>query len=176
MPKVLQASGVTGKVAIYEGTSEEPFTTPLSNIDKLYFHSDLNYVSAADKVTGTYTIPARNQTIVPYKNGLWFEHVLFPHGRPYAPFTIGKLINYKSVTLPLVGSIPLQMDKISLDNGTGGNAGTWQFIALASDLTNVVLMEYAYNVSDDYGTRNFFEPITLNYEIVVTDLVAGTTA
>ncbi|MGE4339263.1 MAG: hypothetical protein AB7E55_25300 [Pigmentiphaga sp.] len=174
MSKVLQASGATGKVAIYDGPSDAPFTSPLSNLDKLYFHSDLDYVSGLNKQTGSLSIPGRTVALVPFRGGTWFEHVLFAHGRTGAPFTVGRVVNHDGVHLPLVGSVPLQVQDWSDGFGLGGPEGTWQMINLATDLTNVVLMEYVFNNSYTAGTNAFIAPITISWEVVVTDYIMAT--
>lgn len=62
MTKKLYAEGVTGHVAIYEGGNEAAFTDPLNNLDKVYFHSALDYISIAHVWQGTITHPARTRS------------------------------------------------------------------------------------------------------------------
>lgn len=60
MSKKLFANGVNGNVAIYEGGYEAAFTNPLANLDRVYFHSTLDYVGVNHIYTGVISHPLRN--------------------------------------------------------------------------------------------------------------------
>jgi hypothetical protein len=59
MTKRLIADGVTGRVAIMEGGSRHAFDSPSDHMDKIYFHSDLDYLSIVQKayIAGVYMPP-----------------------------------------------------------------------------------------------------------------------
>lgn len=59
MTKKLFANGANGDVAVYEGGYEAAFTNPLANLDKVYFHSALDYVGVDRIYTGVISHPAR---------------------------------------------------------------------------------------------------------------------
>lgn len=59
MPKKLFANGISGNVAIYEGGFEAAFTSPLANLDKVFFHSSLDYVGVSHIYTGVISHPLR---------------------------------------------------------------------------------------------------------------------
>lgn len=59
MPKKLYADGVTGDVAIYEGGYEAAFTSPLANLNRVFFHSALDYVGVAHVYNGVISHPDR---------------------------------------------------------------------------------------------------------------------
>lgn len=59
MAKTLLADGITGKVAIYEDSNPAAFTTPLANLNDVFFHSDLDYMGVAAILDAVVTHPAR---------------------------------------------------------------------------------------------------------------------
>lgn len=61
MAKKLYSEGLTGKVVIYDPSQPDAVTNPLANLDKVYFHSDLNYVGVAAVLEATVTHPARTR-------------------------------------------------------------------------------------------------------------------
>ncbi|WP_342640947.1 hypothetical protein [Rhodoligotrophos ferricapiens] len=173
MTKVLNINGVTGKVAIYDGANgDAPFTNPLGNLGLLYFHSDLDYVGTLQKQTGTLTLPARGIGTVPYTSGRWFEHILFAHGRGAPPLCVGRVVNFQEgggISLPLVGSVPIQKSHLETDPGhLGGQAGAWRMIHLVVDATNVMIMEYAYNIAIS-AAGEAWHALDVQWEVVVTD-------
>jgi len=56
----LKAIGSTGTVAIYDADTEAAFTDPLNNLDKVYFHSDLDYFVMRQKFDTTISLPSRS--------------------------------------------------------------------------------------------------------------------
>jgi hypothetical protein len=60
MPPKLKAEGSTGRVAIYDSATEAAFTNPQANLDKVFFHSDLDYFVMREKFSATITLPSRN--------------------------------------------------------------------------------------------------------------------
>ncbi|MGF7160118.1 hypothetical protein FHS85_001741 [Rhodoligotrophos appendicifer] len=171
MTKVFMANGVTGKVAIYDGPSDAPFTDPLGNLDKLYFHSDLDYVSGLDKRTGTLNLPERRGSDISFRSGKWYEHTLFAHGRAGAPFCLGRVVDYEGADLPLVGSIPIQQCAFDTSASVGGEAGSWRFLHLATDGTNVMIIEYTFNLACTVGGCIVVPETSIDWEVVVTDKV-----
>lgn len=155
----LYIEGSTGKAAIYETTSgDAPFTTPLSHIDKLYFHSDLDAISVQTVHTGTVTLPSRAQ------NGEYnATQNLFAHGLGGIPYVEGRLtkIGGTSVSVPLCGSVCVY-------KGSGSEAGAFaRWVHLGADATNVMLSEYTTTHLDTGG----FGSLALEYEVYVTDLL-----
>lgn len=60
MPPKLKAEGSSGRVAIYDADTEAAFTNPQANLDKVYFHSDLDYFVMRQKFSATITLPSRS--------------------------------------------------------------------------------------------------------------------
>jgi len=60
MPPKLKANGSTGTVAIYDADTEAAFTNPQANLDKVYFHSDLDYFIMRKKFETTISLPSRS--------------------------------------------------------------------------------------------------------------------
>lgn len=67
MGKRFKADGVLGKVAFYDihdtlranpDVGNEPLSNPYQYLDKIYFHSDLEYLQVREKVTRTGTFSA----------------------------------------------------------------------------------------------------------------------
>jgi hypothetical protein len=57
MAKRLFANGVTGLVAIAEPNAN--LTTPLTNLQNIYFHSALDYLFVRQTITGSINLPFR---------------------------------------------------------------------------------------------------------------------
>lgn len=59
MSKTFYADGQTGKVAIMKGEfSQTVLDNPRANTDKLYFHSDLDYLYKIGEMSGTFSFKA----------------------------------------------------------------------------------------------------------------------
>lgn len=159
-----RADGTTGKVAIWDGTDDAPFTSPLSHIDRLHFHSDLPAIKVQSVHTGTVTLAACDSGTQAlsgnYLVSVFETKTLFAHGISGTPYVEGKIttIDGGANVIPLCGSVPLQQQT--------NWAGLPRWVNLAADSTNVVLTAFVVgSVACDYPS------IVLGYEVYVTDLV-----
>lgn len=118
MPKVLTARGSDGLVAIHEPGAD--LNNPMSNVENIYFHSALDYLTVVRTVNTTVTVPAI--TI-----GKGFI-TLFQHGmgRPCL------LMARRTDTNEAICGTSLAW--------TGGHVQYWASIAICADDVNV----YAY--------------------------------
>jgi hypothetical protein len=114
-----------GKVAIFTGSDDAPFTNPLGNLARVLFHSDLNYPAIVREVSGTLTLPARGANSVG-----WAAHNLFAHGRTGTPLVLGYVV-LGTLRRRIAGSVPVQ-----------GNGYGWaRWLSIGADATNVKMAE-----------------------------------
>lgn len=73
MARRMMADGTTGKVAIMEGGSRDAFNNPTSNLSKIHFHSDLDYLTVVQQMfipqVSFGAIQGRTQSIDTGKKG-----------------------------------------------------------------------------------------------------------
>jgi hypothetical protein len=157
----LKADG-TGTVAIYtfgDGVPENdlPFTTPLSDLSRLRFHSNLLTPSIVSTITASFVLPA-----LPANTSINTKHTLVAHNQPGTPLILGQLTNVGG-GIALAGSIPLSMGTVA------DNFGAYRWITLGADSTNIVLHEN----SDTLSATQAAPPgaITLNITVDVFDLL-----
>ena len=147
----LKADGATGKVAIYTGTDDLPFDTPLSYVSRLRFHSDLEYPRVISTHTGTVSLPAVGAA-TGYR---LVTHTLFAHGLGGAPFVEGTLA-LGGVNVPWLGSVPAATSA----------SGPARWLHLGADATNIICREYSY------GPRsNTFGALSVNWTVYLTDTI-----
>lgn len=152
----------SGKLAIYDVDSvspnDAPLTSPLSNISRLQFHSDLEYPAVTTIFTGTLTLPSLAANSLRQAS-----YIVAAHGMTGYPYVEGK-IKIGSVWAPLAGSVPVAQ------NGGGGTlaASFARLVALGTDSTNIVLREFSVSVaSGGYGASAY------DYVIFLTDKIVA---
>jgi hypothetical protein len=114
-----------GKLAIYTGSDDAPFSDPAGNLSRVLFHSDLNYPAILYEVSGTLGLPARGANSAGTQS---FN--LFAHGRSGSPLVIG-YATLGGQRIHLCGSVPVQF--------TSRGWGRW--IALGADGSNVKIVD-----------------------------------
>lgn len=156
----LKADGTTGKVAVYtvEDTAidDAPFTAPLSNLDRVEFHSDLDYLAISSIQTGTLSLPTRTGTTAGT-----YRHNLFTHGLGYQPLVMGHLVSFEGYNTPLLGTTPI---RTPIDRVLPTTQADIRTVQLGADATNVYLHEYMLLVS----TSLTYPAVDLNWRIMVT--------
>lgn len=159
----LKVDGTTGKIAVYDYTAgdDAPFTSPMSNIPRLFFHSDLPAIKIIDVRSTTVSLSAlasgSAQVGGTFYLGLTEEKTLFAHGLAGIPYVEGRItaIDGGSVNIPLCGSVPIQQ---------ASSFPRW--LHLGASATNVVLNTFLN------GYANFDYPaISVTVETYVTDLL-----
>lgn len=128
----------SGKIGIWSDASDElPFTTPLSYLNRVKFHSDLAYIGVVSTITTTISLPSFSsgpERVASYN--------ITPsgHGQSGFPFVIGKAV-IGGHDIGFTGSVCVQK------NESGAASDTYEcygrFLALGADDTNVYVHEYA---------------------------------
>ncbi len=158
----LKADGNTGKVGIYSGNDDNPLTNPLGHLNRLKFHSDLNYPSIIDVRTGSTTFIARGIQV-------YFSttHALFTHGQPGFPLVFGRITNLLG-SPPLNGSVPIQINAWGF--GRWIHLGADSFVVLLNEI-----LACGEGFKDDprdpesFKALNNFPAISISWEVYVTD-------
>ena len=164
----LKADGTTGKVAVYivddTAIDDLPFTTPLSHLDKVEFHSDLDYLAVSSIQTGTLSLPTRTGT-----TPQTVRHNLITHGLGYQPMVLGCIVGFEGYNTPLLGTTPIFMT-----SDVPANHGIrLRSLQLGSDATYVYLHEYVMKADTGYT----FPAIDIDWRVLITtrnlDLTTG---
>jgi hypothetical protein len=115
-----------GKVAIYTGDDDAPFSNPLGNLPRVLFHSDLQYPAIVSERSGTLSLPGRGGNSIG-----WAAHNLFAHGRTGTPLVLGYVV-IGGLRQRIAGSVPIQ-----------GNSRGWaRWLSVGADTTNVKMAEF----------------------------------
>lgn len=156
----LKADGVTGKVAVYIvddlAIDDSPFTAPLSHLDKVEFHSDLDYLAISSIQTGTLSLPSRSGTTPGT-----YRHNLFAHGLGYQPLVMGHLVSFEGYSTPLLGTTPI---RTPIDRVLPATQADIRTVQLGADATYVYLHEYMLLVS----TSLTYPAVDLDWRVMVT--------
>lgn len=148
-----KASRVEGvaKCAVYEG-ADDVFSDPFSDISRVRFHSDFQYPSITEIVTGSVTLPA-----IAADTQRYHTYELYEHGVGGHPFVTGMFTDYPAsgVNVAMEGSVPVY----------GDIYGFARWLTLGSDDENVILHEQTI-------TRNnaSMPELTIDYELRISDL------
>lgn len=155
-----RCDGTTGRTAIYDTSNgDAPFTSPLSNVSLLRFHSDL-WAPAVTITTASLTLPNRRPSGSAYRSSGDAQHTLFAHGKSGTPLIKGYVV-IDGVNVPLSGSVPL-LDSAAPTTGVG------RFISIGADATNVFVLEkYVYGIAAGSPST----AVTLTFHIYVTDVI-----
>lgn len=116
---VFKADG-TGKVALYSGTDDAPFTNPRANISRVHFHSEFDYIAfdnANPDITLTINIPA---TV----SSRFRSITVGPHGKSGIPFVFGQIFVDGQWT-PLTGSVPAFVSSATINGYWSGHLVNW---------------------------------------------------
>ncbi|MGE3284166.1 MAG: hypothetical protein AB7O13_24745 [Alphaproteobacteria bacterium] len=155
----LKADGATGVVAVYDYTAgdDNPFTTPLSNVSRLKFHSALPAVGVVSVVTGSLTLSA-----LAANNNDYRSYTLFAHGQSGIPYIEGRItaIGGSGVSRGFNGSVIVQQQS----GGTNPVSSFARWVHIGADATNVYLNEV---ISTHVST--VMSSLALSYEIYITD-------
>jgi hypothetical protein len=147
MGKKLYANGVTGIVSISEDTAN--IGTPLTNLDKIYFHSALNYLTVATIKTGTLSLVSRTHSSSDASSAYGSTiHNLGAHGLAFKPMLFGYLTSGEQ---PILGDVVVQ---------AAGNASI-RTITLGADATNIYAREIFLNKDISFSS------LSLAYKIIV---------
>lgn len=147
MAKKLYANGNTGLVAICDPDAD--IANPLTNLEKIYFHSDLNYLYAVQIVNGSITLPYRQYNSSDASSAYGSTvYTVATHNLGYTPLVFGYFSDTKQ---SLVGETILQA------SGTA-NIRT---IQLGADNTRIYAREIYLNKTIS------FNAITISYTVQI---------
>jgi len=159
----LKADG-TGKVAIYtyDTPDDVPFTSPLSAVSRLRFHTDLVYPRIINTQTRTITLPsvianAQSDTDTTSTT------TLFAHGLGGIPWVEGKITSGLGQVVPLCGSVPVQRHSTFPATVSGSFV---RLVHLGADSTNVLLNSFC--VTEDVQTM---PAVTITVVVYVTNIL-----
>jgi hypothetical protein len=156
MTVTLRALGSTGVVAIYTGSDDAPFSSPLSHLSngRLKYHSSLDYPKVIDQRVRSVTFPSRTGS-----GGVFTQsHTLFAHGRGGQPWVLASA-KIGSNDVALTGSVPVQR---AMDVTFESQWARW--VTVGADSTNVYAFEYTVK-----PTNYVLPAITIPFTIWVTD-------
>jgi len=149
-----------GRAGIWTGDDDAPYTAPRSNLARVKFHTDLDYIRVIDEVTVTLNLPAISNVL-----DRVVTHNLFAHGRPGFPYILGKVRAQDGADVAFTGSVPVQF----------GNNATSQYarwLALGADATNVSIHEYVMCNGISGGspsTWETYDALSLSITVYITD-------
>lgn len=154
-----KADGATGKVGIYTYTgSDDPLTSPTTNVGSLKFHSDFKYIGlagSAPSLSATISVAAGAK---PYAT----THTIGAHGKSGVPFVFGR-IYAQGAWQPFVGAVPVY---VATTSGVSGGHSRVITMAISVDATNV----YAYEMrsSDSFS----FPAVSVPVEVWISTELA----
>lgn len=144
---------ITGDVAIWTGSDDAPFSNPLANLNRVKFHSALDYPKVIYEWSDNVDFPARTQWMPGLSggSGAWgttenvrvATHNLFAHGRGGQPWVLGS-VRIDGTDVAFTGSVPVQLSVVSnSSDGAASWTSPWaRWVTLGADSTNVLLFEY----------------------------------
>lgn len=157
-----------GTCAIYEVddlvVDDSPFYDPANNIDRLEFHSDLDYLAIQSIQTGTLSLPSRSGTTPGT-----YRHNIITHGLGYQPLILGHIENYEGYNTPLLGTTPIRM----ASDRTAFDAVDMRTLQLGADETYVYIHEYMMLIN----TSLTYPAVDIDWRVMFTtrnlDLTSG---
>lgn len=129
---IFMADG-TGRVALYSGSDDAPFTNPRANLSRVHFHTDFDYLafsSAAPTLVSSIEIPALD-------NSLSRLIVVGAHGKSGVPFVFGQVL-LSGAWVPLLGTVPVHRSTALIGGLSPSNVVNW---TLAVSDTHIAIAE-----------------------------------
>lgn len=177
VPRLKYASG---KLACYTidtaSPNDNPLTSPLSNVSRLLFHSDLPMpaivpVGGNFSTTGTTTIGAKS-SINTYTSETF---TLFAHGQGGTPMVFGRIteVGGSAVNISFAGSVPIMPAPGSTGSGIGAK-GHFRWCHLGANDTNVILRVVTIT-GDSSALDTFPNSVDIDWEVFVTSYLLDNT-
>jgi hypothetical protein len=147
-------------VAIYDEAAaggDGPFTSPLSHLGNVRFHSSLKYPAIISTKAGLVALLPAVEANLSHQQG---DINLFAHGQAGIPYVEGKITSGLSREVALCGSVPVQTC------GTGAAGAFPRVVHLGADGTHVKLNWYGttYELSG-------FSKLSLTITVYLTDVM-----
>lgn len=150
-----------GRCAVWTGDDDLPFIDPLNHLDRVKFHSDLDYIRVIEERTVTLSLPTRSN----FQQATG-SYTLFPHGRAGFPFILGKL-DINGFPVAFTGTVPVQMGVTVGGSVSPRHFGRW--LSLGADATNVVVHEYAVAEWATSSIYTRYDAIDIDITVYITD-------
>ena len=169
MSRRLMADGVTGKVAIMRQGSRDAFENPKENLDKIHFHSDLDYMGIVQQMfIANVAFPARAGIVIEVEStskgsGVFGKSTTKTSYYPKAQSGIayyyigdivgdidGPMLGFRNGNTPLT-SIPIF--QTSYDS-KGSNYQGWRSVSLGLDGSRIVIKETWYSMGVDLPAQS----------------------
>lgn len=171
MSRRLMADGVTGKVAIMRQGSRDAFENPKDNLDKIHFHSDLDYMGIVQQMfIANVAFPARKGSIEEVKSsskGGGFFGGKHSHTTTYyypraqsgiAYYYLGDIVGdidgpmlgFRDGNMPLT-SIPIYQNTY---NWKGSNYQAWRSVSIGLDGSKIMMKETWYSMGADLPAQS----------------------
>ena len=157
MAKKLYANGVTGDVCICE--SDADIEHPLNNINKIYFHSALDYLRIETILNVTINLPERKQkndwdapSGREYEGNTWgfVNYQLYYHGLGYRPLFVGYFTSpTELVKIPFCGEFVIQT---RYEDSDYGGVNYFRTILLGTD-NNYLYFQEMYSLINSYDNQ-----------------------
>ena len=159
MGHTFKADGVGGTAIIYENSDDLPPTNPVTYRSRVLFYSGWRYPARLVTFTGSISFSARGTGAVAVLAQTHTIASLSTYGLSGPRLVEGVWTNLTSVSVPMLGSIPVQQ-------GTSAAIPTPRWATLGCTSSSVVIHEMWGQAA--VGGLN---SLTLNYEIHILDEV-----
>lgn len=155
MAKKLYADGNTGDVTICEPDAD--ISNPLSNLNKIYFHSDLNYLRINNIINVNIDFPHRGADGSDHSSAHGSDiYNIYTHNLEYVPIIMAFFESPTEISgQPYIGEFPLQ---------TGGSCSLRTVILGADE-------NYIYSREMYLNKDVSFSSITVNVTIFILEKV-----
>lgn len=154
-------ANAAGRAAVWTGDDDLPFTDPLNHLDRVKFHTDLDYIRVIEERSLTLSLPLRSN----FQSAV-ASYPLFSHGRAGFPFILGK-VNVNGIPVAFTGTVPVQMGVSVGGSVAPRHFGRW--LSLGADATDVIVHEYAVAEWATSSVYTQYDAIDLDITVYVTD-------
>jgi hypothetical protein len=155
-----------GKSAIWKGKEDRlPFDDPLNHLDRLLFHSALDYTQIIDTQIFNVNLPARTNAFTEAEA----SYPLYQHSKAGYPVILGS-VPVNGQPCMFAGSIPIQQPGLSFSTSNPSQyAGYARFISLGVDATWVYVYEYCVNFYSNSNSRGQYPALTVPVTVFMTN-------
>jgi hypothetical protein len=159
----LEIDAGIGRGAIWTGDDRAPFTDPRAHLDRVLWHSALDYIRIVETRTFTLNLPERED--IYQATG---SYPLFDHGRSGIPFILGS-VDVNGEPVAFTGSVPVTMGLNAPRTGPD-IYGRW--LALGADATSVIVHEYVVGShAGGPAAQNFYPALSIPITVHVTSKI-----
>lgn len=159
----LEIDAGLGRGAIWKGEDRAPFTDPRDNLDRVLWHSALDYIRIVETRRVTLNLPERED--IYQETG---SYTLFDHGRTGIPFILG-VVDVNGEPVGFTGSVPVTM---GLNASQTGPSIYGRWLALGADETSVIVHEYVVGShAGGSAAQNFYPAMSIPIDVHITSKI-----